>query len=296
MFVVPRRARCPVWCAIADRAGRARALDRRDGARAVRTRRWRRRRCRHDRGAVRVSASAALAMAIAVAYARGRRLERRMAAELDERWAALAERDAGDAARKNLLSWRIAELKPWWSSCWPSARRPCRALPGCSSSPNPWCHPPQIGPPWHAIGLSDLECVAARLEPDPPPSQGRTPPRTLASPLRRATFSPSVRPNAAAPARRPHPRSADQLEQDVPGCQVGTAWTRHHRERARDRRIAEPRVRPVPREDPDVPPDEHEAQPVRARDRDRLRRGRPVDAELRHEHDDNTRSSTADTE
>ena len=58
-----------------------------------------------------VSASAALAMAIAVAYARGRRLERRMAAELDARWAALAERDAGDAARKNLLSWRVAELQ-----------------------------------------------------------------------------------------------------------------------------------------------------------------------------------------
>ena len=58
-----------------------------------------------------VSASAALAMAIAVAFARGRRLERRMAAELDDRWAALAERDAGDAARKNLLSWRIAELQ-----------------------------------------------------------------------------------------------------------------------------------------------------------------------------------------
>ena len=58
-----------------------------------------------------VSASAALAMAIAVACARGRRLERRMAAELDARWAALAERDAGDAARKNLLSWRVAELQ-----------------------------------------------------------------------------------------------------------------------------------------------------------------------------------------
>jgi len=41
-----------------------------------------------------VSAAAALAMAIAVGYARGRRLERRMAAELDARWAELAERDA----------------------------------------------------------------------------------------------------------------------------------------------------------------------------------------------------------
>jgi hypothetical protein len=58
-----------------------------------------------------VSAAAALAMAIAVAYARGRRLERRMAAELDARWAELAQRDAGDAARRELLTWRLAELQ-----------------------------------------------------------------------------------------------------------------------------------------------------------------------------------------
>ncbi|MEP6758478.1 MAG: hypothetical protein ABJB55_04730 [Actinomycetota bacterium] len=58
-----------------------------------------------------VSASAAIAMVSVLAHARGRRLERRMVAELDARWAALAERDAGDAARKNLLSWRLAELQ-----------------------------------------------------------------------------------------------------------------------------------------------------------------------------------------
>jgi len=58
-----------------------------------------------------VSAAAALAMAIAVGYARGRRLERRMAAELDARWAELAERDAGDAARRELINWRLAELQ-----------------------------------------------------------------------------------------------------------------------------------------------------------------------------------------
>ncbi|MDP9185339.1 MAG: hypothetical protein M3O29_06710, partial [Actinomycetota bacterium] len=46
----------------------------------------------------------------AVAYARGRRLERRMAAELDARFAELAERDAGDTARR-LLTWRLAELQ-----------------------------------------------------------------------------------------------------------------------------------------------------------------------------------------
>jgi|SRR6476620_3993456 len=58
-----------------------------------------------------VSAAAALAMAIAVAYARGRRLERRMVAEVDARWAELAQRDAGDTARRELLNWRLAELQ-----------------------------------------------------------------------------------------------------------------------------------------------------------------------------------------
>ena len=58
-----------------------------------------------------VSASAALAMAIAVAYARGRRLARRMAAEVDARWAELSQRDAGDTARRELLNWRLAELQ-----------------------------------------------------------------------------------------------------------------------------------------------------------------------------------------
>jgi hypothetical protein len=57
-----------------------------------------------------LSASAALAMVTAVARARGRRLERRMAAELDARYAELAERDAGDSARR-LLTWRLAELQ-----------------------------------------------------------------------------------------------------------------------------------------------------------------------------------------
>jgi hypothetical protein len=58
-----------------------------------------------------VSASAALALAIAVAHGRGRRLERRMAKELDTRWADLAEREVADGARKRLLSWRVAELQ-----------------------------------------------------------------------------------------------------------------------------------------------------------------------------------------
>ena len=58
-----------------------------------------------------VSATAALAMVTAVAYARGRRLERRMAAELDERWEEISERSASDATRIRLLSWRVAELQ-----------------------------------------------------------------------------------------------------------------------------------------------------------------------------------------
>jgi len=58
-----------------------------------------------------VSATAALALVTAVAYARGRRLERRMAAELDERWEEISQRNAGDATRIRLLSWRVAELQ-----------------------------------------------------------------------------------------------------------------------------------------------------------------------------------------
>jgi hypothetical protein len=57
-----------------------------------------------------VSASAALAMAAAVSYARGRRLERRMAAELADRRRHLAEREVAGQARQDLLAWRIGEL------------------------------------------------------------------------------------------------------------------------------------------------------------------------------------------
>ena len=58
-----------------------------------------------------VSATAALAMVIAAVSVRGRRLERRLAAELDESRAEMARRGAGDAARMRLLSWRVAELQ-----------------------------------------------------------------------------------------------------------------------------------------------------------------------------------------
>jgi hypothetical protein len=42
---------------------------------------------------------------------RGRRLERRMAAELDDRMANRLERDAGDTAVARLLEHRVAELQ-----------------------------------------------------------------------------------------------------------------------------------------------------------------------------------------
>jgi hypothetical protein len=58
-----------------------------------------------------VSVTAALALAAALAHARGRRLERRMAAELDDHWAALAEREAADAARTRQLAHGVAELQ-----------------------------------------------------------------------------------------------------------------------------------------------------------------------------------------
>ena len=63
-----------------------------------------------------VSASAALAMAAAVAHARGRRLERRMAAELDEHWAALAEREAGGCGTNRLSPAGSPSSKRWWNS------------------------------------------------------------------------------------------------------------------------------------------------------------------------------------
>ncbi len=58
-----------------------------------------------------VSAAAALALVTAIANVRGRRLERRMAAELDGRWEQLSRQHAGDMARYELLSWRTAELQ-----------------------------------------------------------------------------------------------------------------------------------------------------------------------------------------
>ena len=58
-----------------------------------------------------LAASAALAWSAAVSYARSRRLERRMAAELDERYGQLAAQAAGDAARAGLLAGRVAELR-----------------------------------------------------------------------------------------------------------------------------------------------------------------------------------------
>lgn len=58
-----------------------------------------------------LAVSAGLAWAAAVAYARSRRLEQRMAAELDARYSEMTIRAAGDVARAGLLSWRVAELR-----------------------------------------------------------------------------------------------------------------------------------------------------------------------------------------
>ena len=57
------------------------------------------------------SASAALALVTGVYMIRGRRLERRMAAELDDRMATRIQRDAGDSAVSRLLESRVDELQ-----------------------------------------------------------------------------------------------------------------------------------------------------------------------------------------
>ncbi|HUF60337.1 MAG TPA: hypothetical protein VMR89_12810 [Actinomycetota bacterium] len=58
-----------------------------------------------------LAATAGLAWTAALAYERGRRLERRMAAELDARYQEMTTQAAGDVARAGLLSWRVSELR-----------------------------------------------------------------------------------------------------------------------------------------------------------------------------------------
>jgi hypothetical protein len=60
-----------------------------------------------------LSAVAALAMVSAAARIRGRRLERRLAAELDARYEEMSSKSAGDAGRAHLLEARVAELQTW---------------------------------------------------------------------------------------------------------------------------------------------------------------------------------------
>ena len=58
-----------------------------------------------------LAATAGLAWTAALSYERGRRLERRTAAELEARYQEMTTQAAGDVARAGLLSWRVAELR-----------------------------------------------------------------------------------------------------------------------------------------------------------------------------------------
>lgn len=58
-----------------------------------------------------LAASASVALTAAIALVRGRGLERRMAADLDERYREITARAAGDVARAGLVAWRVAELR-----------------------------------------------------------------------------------------------------------------------------------------------------------------------------------------
>jgi chromosome segregation ATPase len=57
-----------------------------------------------------LAASAASALATSIAYVRGRRLERRMAAELDARWEQITRKEVDLRARRDVLTDRVAEL------------------------------------------------------------------------------------------------------------------------------------------------------------------------------------------
>lgn len=56
-------------------------------------------------------AAAAAALMASLAALHGRRIEKRMASDLDERWQQLSERNAGFEARNELLTWRARELE-----------------------------------------------------------------------------------------------------------------------------------------------------------------------------------------
>ena len=58
-----------------------------------------------------LAASAAFALSISVAFSNGRRVERRMASDLDGRWEAISMQSAGSTARNELLEWRNASLQ-----------------------------------------------------------------------------------------------------------------------------------------------------------------------------------------
>jgi hypothetical protein len=56
-------------------------------------------------------AAATTALVASLAALNGRRIERRMASDLDDRWQQLSERNAGFEARNELLTWRARELE-----------------------------------------------------------------------------------------------------------------------------------------------------------------------------------------
>jgi TolA-binding protein len=56
-------------------------------------------------------AAATAAVVASLAALHGRRIERRMAGDLDDRWQQLSERNAGFEARNELLTWRARELE-----------------------------------------------------------------------------------------------------------------------------------------------------------------------------------------
>ena len=58
-----------------------------------------------------LAASAAFALSAAIAFGNSRRVERRMASDLDARWEAISLQSAGSTARNELLEWRNGSLQ-----------------------------------------------------------------------------------------------------------------------------------------------------------------------------------------
>ena len=224
--------------------------------------------------------------AAAVAYARGRRLERRMAAELDARYQEITAKAAGDVARGGLLSWRVAELRTSMDEL--TARRDeilaetelarrrtseLRALsddyklvphPDAGPVDRPAGHRGRAGPPAsRAQGGRPRRISLCITEPRASTGEGR-------AETRRRARSVTIRTRGANPRRRDRRPPRTRADRGTTDRSASPRVPTPSRPPQR-RRDQEPQPRAVEWPDPEEPT--HEQQPRRRRERQGQRLG-----------------------